>query len=55
MFTGLISELGTVQGITRGESSAVFTITAPQSVAGLGLGRLNCRQRCVSYRHIHHR
>ena len=38
MFTGLISELGTVQGITRGESSAVFTITAPQSVASLGLG-----------------
>lgn len=38
MFTGLITELGTVQGITRGESSAVFTITAPQSVAGLGLG-----------------
>ena len=38
MFTGLITELGTVQGITRGESSAVFTITAPHSVAGLGLG-----------------
>ena len=38
MFTGLITELGTVQGITRDESSAVFTITAPQSVAGLGLG-----------------
>ena len=38
MFTGLITELGTVQSITRGESSAVFTITAPQSVAGLGLG-----------------
>ncbi|ASY18379.1 riboflavin synthase [Candidatus Planktophila versatilis] len=38
MFTGLITELGTVQGITRGESSAVFTITAPQSVVGLGLG-----------------
>ena len=38
MFTGLITELGSVQGITRGESSAVFTITAPQSVAGLGLG-----------------
>ncbi|ASY17057.1 riboflavin synthase [Candidatus Planktophila versatilis] len=38
MFTGLITELGTVQGITRGESSAIFTITAPQSVAGLGLG-----------------
>ena len=38
MFTGLITELGTVQGITRGERSAVFTITAPQSVASLGLG-----------------
>ena len=38
MFTGLITELGTVQGITRGESSAVFTITAPQLVASLGLG-----------------
>ena len=38
MFTGLITEIGTVQGITRAESSAVFTITAPQSVAGLGLG-----------------
>lgn len=38
MFTGLISELGAVQSITRAESSAVFTITAPQSVAGLALG-----------------
>ena len=38
MFTGLITELGTVQGITRGESSAVFTISAPKSVTGLAIG-----------------
>lgn len=38
MFTGLVSELGLITTITRGESSAVFTITAPQSVAGLAVG-----------------
>jgi riboflavin synthase len=38
MFTGLITELGTVSSITRGESSAVFTIAAPESVAGLSIG-----------------
>jgi riboflavin synthase len=38
MFTGLISELGTVSSITRGESSAIFTIAAPGSVAGLSIG-----------------
>jgi riboflavin synthase len=38
MFTGLITELGSVQSITRGESSAVFTITAPNSVADLTIG-----------------
>ena len=38
MFTGLITELGTVSSITRGESSAIFTITAPESVAGLSIG-----------------
>jgi riboflavin synthase len=38
MFTGLITELGSVQAISRGESSAVFTITAPESVKGLALG-----------------
>ena len=38
MFTGLISELGKVTAIERGESSAVFTIHAPQSVAGLSIG-----------------
>jgi len=38
MFTGLITELGIVQSISRGESSAIFTIAAPQSVADLNIG-----------------
>jgi riboflavin synthase len=38
VFTGLVSELGLITTITRGESSAVFTIKAPQSVAGLAVG-----------------
>lgn len=38
MFTGLVSELGSITTITRGESSAVFTIKAPQAVAGLAVG-----------------
>ena len=38
MFTGLVSELGSITTITRGESSAVFTIKAPQSVSGLAVG-----------------
>jgi riboflavin synthase len=38
VFTGLVSELGSITTITRGESSAVFTIKAPQSVAGLAMG-----------------
>lgn len=38
MFTGLITELGTVSSITRGESSAIFTIAAPESVASLSIG-----------------
>ena len=38
MFTGLITELGTVQAIERGESSAIFTIAAPESVKGLAIG-----------------
>ena len=38
MFTGLVSELGSITTITRGESSAVFTIKAPQSVSGLSVG-----------------
>jgi len=38
MFTGLISELGKVIAIERGETSAVFTIHAPQSVKDLAIG-----------------
>ena len=38
MFTGLVSELGSITTITRGESSAVFTIKAPQSVSGMAMG-----------------
>jgi riboflavin synthase len=38
MFTGLITELGAVQSIERGESSAIFTINAPKSVQGLTIG-----------------
>jgi riboflavin synthase len=38
MFTGLITELGKITSIARGESSAIFTIAAPHSVAGLGIG-----------------
>jgi len=38
MFTGLITELGTVAAIERGETSAIFTITAPESVQGLSIG-----------------
>ena len=38
MFTGLITELGSVQSISRGESSAIFTIAGPKSVTGLTIG-----------------
>ena len=38
MFTGLITELGSVLSVTRGESSAICTITAPKSVTGLAIG-----------------
>jgi riboflavin synthase len=38
MFTGLITELGSVLSVTRGESSAVLTISAPKSVTGLAIG-----------------
>ena len=38
MFTGLVSELGSITTITRGESSAVFTIKAPQSISGMAVG-----------------
>jgi riboflavin synthase len=38
MFTGLITELGEVLSVTRGESSAIFTIAARKSVTGLAIG-----------------
>lgn len=38
MFTGLISELGTVKHISRGESSAIFTIFAPNTVKEVSVG-----------------
>ena len=38
MFTGLITELGTVTEIARSESSAIFTIKAPKSVPELTIG-----------------
>ena len=38
MFTGLVTEMGAITEITRGESSAVFTIHAPASVADLAVG-----------------
>jgi riboflavin synthase len=38
MFTGLITELGTVTHIVRAETSAIFTISAPGSTAELSVG-----------------
>jgi riboflavin synthase len=38
MFTGLITERGTITHIARSESAAVFTVRAPESVAGLSVG-----------------
>lgn len=38
MFTGLVTEKGEVKYISRGESSAVFTIDAPKSTKDLSIG-----------------
>jgi riboflavin synthase len=38
MFTGLISELGKVSAITKGDSSAIFTINAPLLINEIKLG-----------------
>ncbi len=38
MFTGLISELGTITAITKGETSAVFTIKAPVLISEIKEG-----------------
>jgi len=38
MFTGLIAELGKVSAISKGESSAIFTINAPALIDEIKLG-----------------
>ena len=38
MFTGLIAELGSITDIEKGESSAVFTINAPQLISEIAVG-----------------
>jgi riboflavin synthase len=38
MFTGLITEVGTIASIEHGQESAVITIDAPATVAGVALG-----------------
>lgn len=38
MFTGLITEIGVIRAIERGESSAIFSIFAPVSSTGLSVG-----------------
>ena len=38
MFTGLIGELGSIAGIEKSESSAVFTINAPKLVSQISVG-----------------
>jgi riboflavin synthase len=38
MFTGLISELGTVEHISWGECSAIFTISSPNTVKEVSVG-----------------
>ena len=38
MFTGLIGELGSITAIEKGESSAVFTINAPQLISQISVG-----------------
>lgn len=38
MFTGLVSELGRITAIEKGESSAVFTVAAPALISQIALG-----------------
>ena len=38
MFTGLITEVGTIASITLGKESAILVIKAPETVAGIALG-----------------
>ena len=38
MFTGLIAELGSITDLEKGESSAVFTISAPKLISEIAVG-----------------
>lgn len=38
MFTGLVAELGRITAIEKGESSAVFTVAAPELISQIALG-----------------
>jgi riboflavin synthase len=38
MFTGLIAELGRITAIEKGESSAIFTVSAPALITQIALG-----------------
>jgi riboflavin synthase len=38
MFTGLISELGHITAISKGETSAIFSINAPRLIADIHVG-----------------
>ena len=38
MFTGLVTEVGTIASITLGTESAILVINAPETVAGISLG-----------------
>ena len=38
MFTGLIAELGRITAIEKGQSSAVFTVSAPALISQIALG-----------------
>ncbi len=38
MFTGLVTEVGTIESITLGADSAILVISAPDTVTGVSLG-----------------
>ena len=38
MFTGLVTEVGTIASMTLGKESAILVINAPETVAGISLG-----------------
>jgi len=47
MFTGLIGELGSITAIEKGESSAVFTISAPKLISQISVAILLQSMACV--------